>query len=99
MIYGLAAAGLALVVVALFAHSLYRTIAGIVVSDRERHGREHTLHHEQTRRLVDDIAAERRDWTEERSILLTRIQDPGAAVAMTMATLPPPVDLDVDLTR
>lgn len=49
--------------------------------------------------LVAYANEERRDWTAERSILLNRIQDPGAGVAMSMATLPPPADLDVDLTR
>jgi hypothetical protein len=42
-------------------------------------------------------AQERREWAQERTVLLNRIQDPPAAVAMTMATLPPPGELDMDI--
>lgn len=48
-------------------------------------------------RQLASFDAERQRWEAERSILLTRIQDPSAAVAMTMATLPPPGEHDMDI--
>lgn len=87
------------VILAVGAARGFSGVAEAVRRQFELYGRERTLHNEQVCRIIDDFAEERREWTAERTVLLNRIQDPGAGVAMSMATLPPTVDLDVDLTR
>lgn len=51
-------------------------------------------------RLSAEFIAERLRWETERAILISRIQDPPAGVAMAMAVLEPrePGDLDVDFS-
>lgn len=90
-----AAAGL------LFTYCLIRALLHVAKTVQDRATRERTLHGEQIARLVEDMAGERREWAQERHILLNRIQDPPAGVAASMTLLPQPEPgaLDVDLER
>lgn len=56
--------------------------------------------HDQTvEALITNAQAERREAAQERTSLLNRIQDPVAGVAMSIAQLPSPGDLDVEFER
>lgn len=50
-------------------------------------------------RLLDRFEVERGEWRDERQLLLTRIQDPTAGVASSLAYLPAPGDMDMDVER
>lgn len=73
----------------------YEAMGNLLTLDRE----ERDLLHQRAQHHDAASAAERREAAQERTDLLNRIQDPVAGVAMSIARLPAPGDLDVEFER